>query len=175
MRGSARGPVKRGVSEFVGILHGYDIFRWSREHLTATTNLMLVLSVATLLLARYQLPGWVPAAGGAGSYLAYLSVLLFGISAALFALFRAVLYFIEHLMDQSVDAAEGISGTPPRAMRGKSRDEVVDSVSSRLQRSIGLWWRARTLAIHSAPVLIPAVIFYLLGVACLVIFLVHFG
>ncbi|MDD1657066.1 MAG: hypothetical protein LUQ41_01210 [Methanomicrobiales archaeon] len=171
---SGRGPVKRGVREFVGILEGYDFFRWSRDHLTATTNLMLVLSVATLLLAWSQIPGWVTAESGDGRYLVYLSLLLFGVSAALFALFRAVLYFIEHLMDQSVDAAEGISGAPRKAMRGKSREEVVDSVSSRLQRSIGLWWRARTLAIHSAPLLIPAVIFYLLGIACLVIFFVAF-
>jgi hypothetical protein len=172
---SGKGPVKRGVSEFVDILEGYDFFRWSREHLTATTNLMLVLSVATLFLTWYELPGLVTTDGGAGRYLVYLSLLLFGISAVLFALFRAVLYFIEHLMDQSVDAAEGITGTPPKAMRGKSREEVVDSVSSRLQRSVGLWSRARTLAIRSAPVLIPAVIFYLLGIASLVIFFVHFG
>jgi hypothetical protein len=171
---SGRGPVKRGVREFIGILEGYDFFRWSREHLTATTNLMLVLSVGTLVLVWSQLSGWVSAEGDDGRFLVYLALLLLGISAVLFALFRAVLYFIEHLMDQSVDAAEGISGTPRKAMRGKTREEVVDSVSSRLQKSIGLWWRARTLAIRSAPVLIPAVIFYLLGIACLVIFFVAF-
>ncbi|MDD1653945.1 MAG: hypothetical protein LUQ64_05305 [Methanomicrobiales archaeon] len=166
--------MKRGVREFVGILEGYDFFRWSREHLTATTNLMLFLSVVTLLLAWSQLSTWITAESSPGKYLVYLALLLFGLSAVLFALFRAVLYFIEHLMDQSVDAAEGVSGATRKGMRGKSREEVVDSVSSRLQRSIGLWWKARTLAIHSAPVLIPAVIFYLLGIACLVIFFVGF-
>jgi len=171
---SGKGQVKRGVREFVDILEGYDFFRWSREHLTATTNLMLVLAVATLLLTWYELPVLVPSADSAGRYLVYLALLLIGISAVLFALFRAVLYFIEHLMDQSVNEAEGVSGTPRKGMRGKSREEVVDSVSSRLQRSVGLWWRARTLAIRSAPLLIPAVIFYLLGIASLVIFFVAF-
>jgi hypothetical protein len=171
---SGRGPVKRGVSEFVDILEGYDFFRWSREHMTATTNLMLALAVATLFITWYQLPVLVPSGDSAGRYLVYLALLLFGISAVLFAVFRAVLYFIEHLMDQSVNEAEGVSGAPRKGMRGKSREEVVDSVSSRLQRSIGLWWRARTLAIHSAPLMIPAVIFYLLGIASLVIFFVAF-
>jgi hypothetical protein len=171
---SGRGPVKRGVSEFVDILEGYDFFRWSREHLTATTNVMLALAVATLFITWYELPVLVPSADSAGRYLVYLALLLFGISAVLFALFRAVLYFIEHLMDQSVNEAERVSGDSRKGMRGKSRGEVVDSVSARLHRSIGLWWRARTLAIRSAPLLIPAVIFYLLGVASLVIYFVAF-
>jgi len=58
MARSGKGPVKRGVSEFVDILEGYDFFRWSREHMTATTNLMLALAVATLFLTWYQLPCW---------------------------------------------------------------------------------------------------------------------
>jgi len=93
----------------------------------------------------------------------------------LFAVFRAVLYFIEHLMDQSVNEAEGVSGHPPEGHAGKSRKRWWTRFSSRLQRSIGLWWRARTLAIHSAPAidpggnLLPAWV-----IASLVIFFVAF-
>ena len=166
--------VQRGVNDVITILNGYDTFHWSRETLARVADVMILLAVITLagvLWYRTPLSGGSPAGIGEID----LSLVLFGLSACIFAVFRAVLFMIEDYMEKAVNGVQGIkSGHYPSGGR-KNLRRAIDSVSSRLQDSITLWWTARIIVIRAAFVIIPGVLFYLLGIANLVMYLVGKG
>jgi hypothetical protein len=165
--------VQRGVKDVVTILDGYDTFHWSRKTLAVVADVMIllaVLSLAVVLWNREVLSGGT----SAGLAALDLSLVLFGLSACIFAVFRAVLFMIEDYMEKAVNGVQGIrNGHFSSGRRNLKR--AIDSVSSRLQDSITLWWTARVIVIRSVFVIIPGVLFYLLGVANLVMYLVGTG
>lgn len=167
--------VQRGVNDVITILNGYDTFHWSRETLARVADFMILLAVITLAgVLWYRIP---LSAGGslAGFQEIDLSLVLFGLSACIFAVFRAVLFMIEDYMEKAVNGVQGIkSGQYPSGGR-KNLKKAIESVSSRLQDSIALWWTARIIVIRAAFVIIPGVLFYLLGIANLVMYLVGKG
>ena len=166
--------VQRGVNDVVTILNGYDTFHWSRETLARVADFMILLAVLTL--AGVLGDRAVLSAGSlAGGQVIDLSLVLFGLSACIFAVFRAVLFMIEDYMEKAVDGVEGIKNGRYRSGARRDLKKAVDSVSSRLQDSITLWWTARVIVIRAAFVIIPGVLFYLLGIANLVMFLVGKG
>ena len=171
---SGKKGVQRGVNDVITILNGYDTFHWSRETLARVSDFMILLAVITLagiLWARIPLT----AGSLAGFRVIDLSLILFGLSACIFAVFRAVLFMIEDYMEKAVTGVQGIkTGQYPAGGR-KNLNKAIDSVSSRLQDSITLWWTARIIVIRAAFVIIPAVLFYLLGVANIVMYLVGTG
>jgi hypothetical protein len=166
--------VSRGVNEVITILNGYDTFHWSRETLARVSDFMILLAVITLagvLWDRIPLSAGSPA----GFQVIDLSLVLFGLSACIFAVFRAVLFMIEDYMEKAVNGVQGIkTGQYPPGGR-KNLEKAIDSVSSRLLDSITLWWTARIIVIRAAFVIIPGVLFYLLGIANLVMYLVGKG
>jgi hypothetical protein len=162
--------VKRGVNDVITILNGYDTFHWSRETLGRVADVMILLPVITLAGVLWDRPA-LAAGTAAGLYAIDLSLVLFGLSACIFAVFRAVLFMIEDYMEKAVTGVQGIRP----GQSGRNVKKVIDSVSSRLQDSITLWWTARIIVIRSVFVIIPGVLFYLLGVANLVMYLVGRG
>jgi hypothetical protein len=166
--------VSRGVKDVITILNGYDTFHWSRETLAGVADIMILLAVITLAVALFIRP---PISSGspAGSVVIDLSLVLFGLSACIFAIFRAVLFMIEDYMEKAVNGVQGIkTGQFPSGGR-RNLKKAIDSVSSRLQDSITLWWTARVIVIRATFVIIPGVLFYLLGIANLVMYLVGKG
>jgi hypothetical protein len=166
--------VSRGVNDVITILNGYDTFHWSRETLARAADFMILLGAITLagvLWNRILLTAGSPA----GFQVIDLSLVLFGLSACIFAVFRAVLFMIEDYMEKAVGGVQGIKAGqfPSGGRRGLKR--AIDSVSSRLQDSISLWWTARIIVIRAAFVIIPGVLFYLLGIANLIMYLVGKG
>jgi uncharacterized membrane protein YiaA len=166
--------VQRGVNDVITILNGYDTFHWSRETLSRVSDVMILLAVITLAIVL-----WNREALSAGSLTGFrditLSLVLFGLSACIFAVFRAVLFMIEDYMEKAVNGVQGIkTGQFPSGGR-KNLKRAIDSVSSRLQDSITLWWTARIIVIRAAFVIIPGILFYLLGIANLVMYLVGKG
>jgi hypothetical protein len=166
--------VSRGVNEVITILNGYDTFHWSRETLARVADFMILLAVITLAGVLWdRIPLSVGTA--AGFQVIDLSLVLFGLSACIFAVFRAVLFMIEDYMEKAVNGVQGIkTGQYPPGGR-KNLEKAIDSVSSRLLDSITLWWTARIIVIRAAFVIIPGVLFYLLGIANLVMYLVGKG
>jgi hypothetical protein len=166
--------VQRGVNDVITILNGYDTFHWSRETLARVADFMILLAVITLagvLWNRVALSVGSPA----GFQVIDLSLILFGLSACIFAVFRAVLFMIEDYMEKAVTGVKGIrTGQYPSGNR-KNLKKAIDSVSSRLQDSITLWWTARIIVLRAVFVIIPGVLFYLLGIANLVMYLVGKG
>jgi hypothetical protein len=137
-------------------------------------DIMILLAVITLAVALFIRP---PISSGspAGSVVIDLSLVLFGLSACIFAIFRAVLFMIEDYMEKAVNGVQGIrTGQFPSGGR-RNLKKVIDSVSSRLQDSITLWWTARVIVIRATFIIIPGVLFYLLGIANLVMYLVGKG
>jgi len=166
--------VQRGVKDVVTILDGYDTFHWSRQTLARAADFMILLAVLTLagvLGNRPALSAGIPAGLGVVD----ISLVLFGLSACIFAVFRAVLFMIEDYMEKAVNGVQGIGNGQFSSGGRRNLRKAVDSVSSRLQDSITLWWTARVIVIRSVFVIIPGVLFYLLGVANLVMFLVGKG
>ena len=163
--------VQRGVKDVVTILNEYDTFHWSRETLARVSDFMILLSVFTLALVLWYRPtlsGGIPA----GVHEINLSLILFGLSACIFAVFRAVLFMIEDYMEKAV---KGVQGIKAGAFSSGGRKRALDAVSDRLEDSIGLWWTARIIVIRAAFIIIPGILFYLLGIANLVMYLVGKG
>jgi hypothetical protein len=171
---SGKQGVSRGVKDVITILNGYDTFHWSRETLARVSDVMILVAVITLagvLGDRFPLAAGSPA----GFFVIDLSLVLFGLSACIFAVFRAILFMIEDYMEKAVNGVQGIGAGHLPSMGRRNLKGVVDSVSSRLQDSITLWWTARIIVIRAAFVIIPGVLFYLLGIANLVMYLVGKG
>jgi len=166
--------VSRGVNDVITILNGYDTFHWSRETLARVADFIILLAVITLAVVLWNR---VPLSVGttAGSQVIDLSLVLFGLSACIFAVFRAILFMIEDYMEKAVTGVQGIRTGQFHSGGRKGLERAIDSVSSRLQDSITLWWTARIIVIRAAFVIIPGVLFYLLGVANLVMYLVGKG
>lgn len=166
--------VQRGVQDVITILNGYDTFHWSRETLARVADFMILLAVITLAVVVWNRP-----ALAAGTHASIgeitLSLILFGLSACIFAVFRAILFMIEDYMEKAVTGVEGIRAGQYTPGGRKNLEKVVDSVSTRLQDSIALWWTARVIVIRAVFVIIPGVLFYLLGIANLVMYLVRTG
>ncbi|HMA05039.1 MAG TPA: hypothetical protein VKO45_03845 [Methanomicrobiales archaeon] len=162
--------VSRGVDDVIAILDGYDTFHWSRRTLARAADFMILVAAITLAGVLWNRP-YLSTGTPQGFFVVDLSLILFGLSACIFAVFRAVLFMIEDYMEKAVNGVQGIrNGTFSSGRRNLRR--AIDSVSSRLQDSIGLWWTARVIVIRSAFVIIPGVLFYLLGIANLVMYLV---
>jgi hypothetical protein len=166
--------VSRGVNDVITILDGYDTFHWSRDTLARAADFMILLAVLTLAGVLWIRPP-LSAGSPAGSVVIDLSLVLFGLSACIFAVFRAVLFMIEDYMEKAVGGVQGIkAGQFPSGGR-RNLKKVIDSVSSRLQDSITLWWTARVIVLRAVFIIIPGVLFYLLGIANLVMYLVGMG
>ncbi|MDD1667581.1 MAG: hypothetical protein LUO96_03845 [Methanomicrobiales archaeon] len=166
--------VQKGVKDVISILDGYDTFRWSRKTLGGVADFMILLAVITLAVVlwyREDLSGGTPA----GLVAIDISLVLFGLSACIFAIFRAVLFMIEDYMEKAVNGVQGIRAGQFPSGGGRSMKKALDSVSSRLQDSITVWYTARAIVIRAAYFIIPGIIFYLLGVANLIMFLVGKG
>jgi hypothetical protein len=169
-----RKGVSRGVNDVITILNGYDTFHWSRDTLARVADFMILLAVLTLAVVLWNRE---PLSEGflAGFREINLSLILFGLSACIFAVFRAVLFMIEDYMEKAVGGVQGIkAGQFPSGGR-RNLQKVIDSVSSRLQDSITLWWTARVIVLRAVFFIIPGVLFYLLGIANLVMYLVGMG
>mgnify|MGYP006266876105 CR=1 FL=1 len=164
--------VSRGVDDVIAILDGYDTFHWSRRTLARAADLMILAGALALAGVLWNRP--VLSAGSPQGYFVIdLSLVLFGLSACIFAVFRAVLFMIEDYMEKAVNGVQGIRNGGFSGRRSLRR--ALDSVSSRLQDSITVWYTARTIVIRAAFVIIPGVLFYLLGIANLVMYLVGKG
>ena len=166
--------VSRGVNDVITILNGYDTFHWSRETLSRAADFMILLAPFTLAVVLWnRIP--LTAGSPAGFLVIDLSLVLFGLSACIFAVFRAVLFMIEDYMEKAVTGVQGIkAGQYPSGGR-RGLKKAIDSVSGRLLDSITLWWTARVIVIRAAFVIIPGVLFYLLGIANLIMYLVGRG
>ena len=166
--------VQRGVKDVITILNGYDTFHWSRDTLARVADFMILLAVFTLAFLlgnRHAL-----AAGSLPGLMAIdLSLVLFGLSAMIFAIFRAVLFMIEDYMEKAVNGVQGIKAGQISSHGRRNLNRALDSVSSRLQDSITIWWTARQIVIRAAYIIIPGILFYLLGIANLVMYLVGKG
>ena len=166
--------VSRGVNDVITILDGYDTFHWSRQTLARVADFMILLAVLTLAGVLWN-RAYLSEGTLAGFQVIDLSLVLFGLSACIFAVFRAILFMIEDYMEKAVGGVEGIKNGKYQSGGRRNLKKAVDSVSSRLQDSITLWWTARVIVIRAAFVIIPGVLFYLLGIANLVMFLVGRG
>jgi hypothetical protein len=176
MAKGVHGPkgVQKGVKDVVTILDGYDTFRWSRKTLGGVADFMILLAVLTLAGVLWNRPA-LSAGIPAGLIAIDLSLVLFGLSACIFAVFRAVLFMIEDYMEKAVNGVQGIKTGQFSSGGRRNLKKAVDSVSSRLQESITLWWTARVIVLRAVFVIIPGVLFYLLGIANLVMYLVGKG
>jgi hypothetical protein len=166
--------VQKGVKDVISILDGYDTFRWSRTTLGGVADFMILLAVITLAVVlwyREDLSGGTQA----GLVAIDISLVLFGLSAIIFAIFRAVLFMIEDYMEKAVNGVQGIKAGQFSSGGRRNLQRALDSVSSRLQDSITVWYTARAIVIRAAYIIIPGIIFYLLGLANLVMFLVGKG
>jgi hypothetical protein len=166
--------VHRGVNEVVTILKDYDTFHTSRRTLARVADSMILLAVITLAGVLWNRP-LLSAGSPAGFVVIDISLVLFGLSACIFAVFRAVLFMIEDYMEKAVNGVQGIKNGQFPSLGRRNLKRAIDSVSSRLQDSITLWWTARVIVIRAVFVIIPGVLFYLLGVANLVMYLVGKG
>jgi len=166
--------VRKGVKDVVTILDGYDTFHWSRQTLARVADFMILLSVLTLAVVLWYREALT---GGSLGFIQEinLSLVLFGLSACIFAVFRAVLFMIEDYMEKAVNGVQGIKAGQFSSMGRRNLGKALDSVSSRLQDSITVWWAARVIVIRAAFIIIPGVLFYLLGIANLVMYLVGKG
>jgi hypothetical protein len=166
--------VQKGVNDVLTILNGYDTFHWSRQTLARVADFMILLSVFTLAAVLWN-RSLIAAGSLAGFRDVDLSLVLFGLSACIFAVFRAVLFMIEDYMEKAVDGVQGIRNGQFSPGGRKNLRRAIDSVSSRLQDSIALWWTARIIVIRAVFVIIPGVLFYLLGIANLVMYVIGKG
>jgi hypothetical protein len=166
--------VRKGVKDVVTILDGYDTFHWSRDTLAGVADIMILLAVITLAIVLWEREA-ITGGTAAGLVAIDLSLVLFGLSACIFAVFRAVLFMIEDYMEKAVNGVQGIKAGQFSSMGRRNLNRALDSVSSRLQDSITVWYTARTIVIRAAYIIIPGILFYLLGIANLVMYLVGRG
>lgn len=173
-RGSPGGRgVSRGVQEVITILNEYDTFHWSRKTLAGLADLMILVSAITLAVVLWN-RGNIPVKTITDAEVVTLSLILFGLSGCIFAIFRSVLFMIEAFMERAVTDVKGIRSTGFRS-GGRNLKKALDTVSERLEDSIALWWTARLIVIRAVFVIIPGILFYLLGIANLVMYLVRTG
>jgi len=168
----AAGAVRQRTEVLIGIMEGYDRFGSSREGLTEVTNWMLGITMASL--------GWsiicfrLITGGGAeiNHQLFVLAIVFFWISAALFASFRTALYMIQALMERAMIS---IFGVQHRIARSRNHDaqHVAEGAFESLTQSVSFWCRAHGLIVRSVFVIVPAFVFYLLGLSTIVCYTIH--
>lgn len=164
--------VRRRTEVLIGIMQGYDRFGSSREGLTEVTNWMLGITVASL---GWSIVCFRPITDGGAEInhqLFILAMVFFWISAALFASFRTALYMIQALMER---AMLSIAGIQKRMVGSRSREvqSVAESVFETLTHSVSLWCRAHGLIVRSIFVIVPAFVFYILGLSTIVCYVIH--
>ncbi|MDD1676972.1 MAG: hypothetical protein LUQ40_04450 [Methanomicrobiales archaeon] len=174
MRGSGSiRSLKQGTENFIGILSSYDVFGATRQSLTTVTNLMLATSLATLAWVVLSYPPPLDPSDVSRARTVLLLIFFFGFSAMLFAFFRAILFLIHGLMELAVAPVNGLA---PRIAATRKKDNLkgaLDSVLGTLNTSFAIWWKARKMIIAGIFLVIPAIVFYLLGVALLVMFIIR--
>jgi hypothetical protein len=174
MRGSGSiRSLKQGAEHFIGILSSYDFFGAARQHLTTITNLMLPVTLATLAWVAITYPPPIDTSDISRARTILLLVFFFGFSGMLFAFFRGILFMIHAMVERAVSPIHGI---PRKIAATRKKDNLkgaLDSVLATLNTSFTIWWKARRMIIAGAFLFIPAIVFYLLGVALLVMFIVR--
>jgi len=174
MRGSGSiRTLKQGTENFIGILSSYDVFGATRRSLTTITNLMLATSLAILAWVAFSYPPPLDPSDISRARTILLLVFFFGFSAMLFAFFRALLFFIHELMERATAPVNGLAPRIAATRKKGDLKDTLDTVVATLNTSFSIWWKARKMIIAGAFLIIPAVVFYLLGVALLVMFIMR--
>lgn len=165
--------IRRRTDILIGILNGYDNFDQSRQALADLANWMLVISIGSLAWG-ISTSGTMSQTGSTFmNQLFLLAIVFFWLSALLFALFRAALFVISGLMEKATASAQGVSQNI-HAYRGpRNAQGLFDSAISSLHGSIGLWWRAHRMIVQAVLAIIPAFLFYLLGLSLLMLYVVQ--
>jgi hypothetical protein len=165
--------IRRRTDILVGILNGYDNFDRSRQALADLANWMLVISMGSLAWGVCTSGFMSQTESTFMNQLFLLAIVFFWLSALLFTLFRAVLFVISGLMEKATASAQGVSQDIHAYRGSRNTREVFDSAISSLHGSIGLWWRAHRMIVQAVLAIIPAFIFYLLGLSVLMLYAVQ--
>lgn len=168
--GAAR-AIRKRTEALIGIMEGYDRFGSSREGLIEFTNWMLGITIASL---GWSIICFRPITDG-GAHINHqlfmLAIVFFWMSVALFASFRTVLFMIQALMGRAMVSIFGIQQRITESRRRKA-EYVAEGAFSSLTHSVGLWYRAHGLIVRGIFVIVPAFVFYLLGLSTIVCYII---
>ena len=164
---STKKSIERGLHYFTSTIHIYDQFRTSVRKITDVANWMVVISAVTFICSIAYFSKFFLISGSIQYQLIPLSVIFFGISAAIFSIFRGMLYFIQGLVQKSMDSVRKISKKRIYSINDRAVHRYTKDIYGSLSQSVGLWWEAHRLTIITVFILIPGFLFYILGLASL--------
>lgn len=173
---------KQKVDEFTKRFKRYDRWRRSRRTLESAANWMLAINIGTLFLlvgsfGKFMVSNVMPL-----KPLFLLSALFLAFSTVALAFCRALLYLREFGMDKALEDFEGlpdrihlkIGDKTKREIESKTKEELKETVERIAKRSSELWVKAHNLITHISPLIISALVFYVLGILLLAIYIVIF-
>lgn len=161
----ARRRLRHGVEHISAVMELYDHFRHLREHFIETANWMLFISLgafaATLVYAMHFVVG----SSTGLVHLCTLAIAFLGASAAVFSIVRGILYYIQASIERSHRSLEAVRefGGVPSGSPYSSAGVTLALV----ENSLAHWLSARSLTMKVVLLLIPGLLFFIIGIASL--------
>ncbi len=161
----ARRSLEGGIQYIASMMDLYDHFGPVRIGFTETANWMVLITIGAFVASvLYALRFFMREVTGI-SRLVILTVIFFGISAAIFSMLRGILFYIQSSVERSRQMLHSIplASAPGGGGPGGTVARTVLAVDLSLRE----WWTARSITLQVVLLMVPGLLFFLLGVASL--------
>ncbi|MDH7594182.1 MAG: hypothetical protein QHG99_07525 [Methanomicrobiales archaeon] len=172
MKGRTKKRLEQGVGDISAIMESYDHFRSVREGFMETANWMLLISVGTFTIVMIYSIHFLVGMVSGPTRLAVLSIIFLGVSASVFSILRGILYYIQSSVERSMRTMNAVKEVA--ILPGDHPTRSAARVLAMVETAVHQWWNARTLTTRFVLMLIPGVLFFLLGLASLLAFVLAF-
>jgi len=103
-----------------------------------------------------------------------LSACFLGFSATILTFCRALLYLRQFGISKALEDIEGLPDRVQLNIKRKTEQELKEMVTRIATRSVVLWRLAHNLIVRLPPLIVSALVFYILGVLLLATYIVIF-
>ena len=165
---------KKRINQLTQRLERYDRWRRSKYSIEKATNWMLVINTGTLFLLIGSLDKFIVSNVMPAKSLFLLSAFLLGFSVMVLAFFRAILYLRELVTNKALEDIEGLSDRVSLNIKRKTKKELREMVERISKRSVIIWGAVHNLMPRFLPLIVFAVVFYVLGILLLAIYVIIF-
>lgn len=165
---------KKKINQFTQRLERYDRWRRSKYSIEKATNWMLAINTGTLFLLVANLDKFVVSSVMPAKSLFLLSAFFLGFSVMVLAFFRAILYLREFVTNHALEDIEGLPDRARLNIKTKTKEEIKEMIERISKRSVIIWGAVHNLIPRFLPLIVFAVVSYVLGVLLLTIYVIIF-
>ncbi len=165
---------KKKINQFTQRLERYDRWRRSKYSIEKATNWMLAINTGTLFLLVASLDKFVVSSVMPAKSLFLLSAFFLGFSVMVLAFFRAILYLREFVTNHALEDIEGLPDRARLNIKTKTKEEIKEMIERISKRSVIIWGAVHNLIPRFLPLIVFAVVSYVLGVLLLTIYVIIF-